>query len=306
MRSCAQHAANLPEDGAPLSARRPAEQGPRLGEQLEGPTTLPEVPMGLDVVDLEADLLARAALRAPDEDGDDCAFGGGSFVEAPAAGEGRAASSAADARSAALAECAGDGPGDRCNECLAPGDWLVHQHAGVEAFVEGLASGWRLAEQRVRQQVQDVRDELKELLVGSLANIRGTLQFSEQVRAGSRSCRSVQKLRGLMSDWRSHDAAATQHLAKLMDTVKAWAGLLRSGRDGVVASDGFATVERTEADRQSESVPMSDCDGEADAVAEADPLQRRRSQREQDVDDLMKAFCTERSWLERSHSACDP
>ncbi|CAK0909650.1 unnamed protein product [Prorocentrum cordatum] len=109
-----------------------------------------------------------------------------------------------------------------------------------------------------------------------------------------------------MSVRRSHDAAATRHVAKLMDTVKAWGGLLRSGRDGALASDGFATVERAEAGRQSESEPMSACAGEAEAVAVADPRQRRRSQREQDVDDLIKAFCAETSWLERSHSARDP
>ncbi|CAK0802366.1 unnamed protein product [Prorocentrum cordatum] len=59
-------------------------------------------------------------------------------------------------------------------------------------------------------------------------------------------------------------------------------------RDGALASDGLATVERAEAGRQSESEPVSNCAGEAEAVAEADPQQRRRRQREQDVDDLMK------------------
>eukprot|EP00959_Pyramimonas_sp_CCMP1952_P393570 8246533-Pyramimonas_sp.AAC.1 len=101
-----------------------------------------------------------------------------------------------------------------------------------------------------------------------------------------------------MSVWRSHDTAATQHVAKLMDTVKAWGGLLRSGRDGALASDGFATAARTEAGRQSESEPASDSAGEAEAVAEAGPLQRRRSQREQDVEDLTEAFCAETSGLE--------
>ncbi|CAK0805420.1 unnamed protein product [Prorocentrum cordatum] len=109
-----------------------------------------------------------------------------------------------------------------------------------------------------------------------------------------------------MSVWRPHDAAATQHVAKLMDTVKAWGGLPRSGRGGALASDGLATVERAEAGRQSESEPTSDCAGEAEAVAEADLLRRRRSQREQDAGDLVKAFCAEIGGLERSHPARDP
>ena len=238
VRNCAQHAAILPEDGAPLSAWRLAELGPRLGEQLEEPTTMPDLPKGRDVADLESELLAREAAHTLDEDDGVDGFSG---------------------ESAALASSSGDFPGEQCIDCLAPGVWLVDQHAAAKAFSDGLSAGWRLAEQLERQQALDAWDELKESLEGICADINGTLQFSGQVREGAQSHRSVHDLRGFMSVWRTHDKVVIKHVMKLRDAVNGWGGLARPALDGALASgvvDTVNTVEGAVADRQSEGEEM--------------------------------------------------
>ena len=260
VRNCAQHAAILPEDGAPLSAWRLAELGPRLGEQLEEPTTMPDLPKGRDVADLESELLAREAAHTLDEDDGVDGFSGESaalaFSSLSVPG---ALSESASADKRAPGQDAGDPLFGGCIDCLAPGVWLVDQHAAAKAFSDGLSAGWRLAEQLERQQALDAWDELKESLEGICADINGTLQFSGQVREGAQSHRSVHDLRGFMSVWRTHDKVVIKHVMKLRDAVNGWGGLARPALDGALASgvvDTVNTVEGAVADRQSEGEEM--------------------------------------------------
>ncbi|CAK0860519.1 unnamed protein product, partial [Prorocentrum cordatum] len=140
VRNCAQHAASVPDDGVPLSEWRLAELGPRLGEQLVESATLPEVPGGLGVADLAAELPARMAVLALDVDVDDKVSGDGNAVKAPAAGGCRAVSTVAEL---VLAEPGGAGDG-----LLAPGVWQVGECAEAEGFVQGLAAGRRRLRRR--------------------------------------------------------------------------------------------------------------------------------------------------------------